>query len=162
MEVCRIRTPNLSKSTEDKDASVTLTKSWPNALKPKGRNTDYLDYFFHQNTTFQLGHLPPVLKWKSDAQARHTWPLLLRNIFCYSSSTEEPYWGFRICLAQMPQLYPTVPAHLSALRQDLHGDHTDILAFQNSTDITTTKYRFNQHLKHQPNQNKITWASLPT
>lgn len=64
VEVCRIRTPNLSKSTEDKDASVTLTKSWPNALKPKGRNTDYLDYFFHQNTTFQLGHLPPAAEMK--------------------------------------------------------------------------------------------------
>lgn len=34
VEVCRIRTPNLSQSTDDKDASVMLTKSWFNALQP--------------------------------------------------------------------------------------------------------------------------------
>lgn len=27
-----------------------------------GRNTDYLHYFFHQNTTFQLDHLPPAVE----------------------------------------------------------------------------------------------------
>lgn len=45
----------------------------------------------------------------------------------------------------MPQHNLTVPAHLSPLRQDPHGDQTGILGFQNSTDAL--KYRFNQHFK---------------
>lgn len=98
-EACRIRTPNLSQSTDDKDASVICWLKADLMLYSLGRNTHYLHYLFPPKYYLPVNHLPPAVGIKNKWCTGKRLNLFYSEIFSITPAAQRsPVGGSKYAL----------------------------------------------------------------